>query len=550
MLISGIMRKEFHSLKNDDSLDTACKLMNDHHLYGAPVVDDEDRIVGIFTRPHLIRALMNKLPPQTPVGKIMQSKVITIKVDHEVNETIKLFIETGYHHYPVTDDEGHLLGLVVSTDLMQEGTRELYKLFGNYDYDYTDSALVRIDTKGYIRSMSETALDFLGLEASQIINKHIIETIPIMEKFTTGLFSDAHKVKELSTQLNLAEKRIEYYRAELDSLLNTDNSFNEIIGISPEMKKLRQMGMRAAKTSSTILIKGESGTGKELLAHAIHNFSPRSKEPFIKVNCAAIPETLIESEFFGYCEGAFTGAIKGGKPGKFELADGGSIFLDEIGDLQPALQAKLLRVLQEFEFERLGAVKPTRVDVRVIAATNRNLKEMVANGQFREDLFYRLSVVELETTPLRARKIDIDYMTDYLIEKISYRLKIKVAGISHNARIALKNYDFPGNVRELENILERAINFVEDGELIEVHHLTPMLKSIQIKTDIFKENATPTFTSLAEAVSFAEETAIRKALKNSEGNRSEAAKALNIHRSLLYKKIVKYNIAGKGEGRY
>ena len=443
-----------------------------------------------------------------------------------------------------------MLGLVVSTDLMQEGTRELYKLFGNYDYDYTDSALVRIDTKGYIRSMSEKALDFLGLEASQIINKHIIETIPIMEKFTTGLFSDAHKVKELSTQLNLAEKRIEYYRAELDSLLNTDNSFNEIIGISPEMKKLRQMGMRAAKTSSTILIKGESGTGKELLAHAIHNFSPRSKEPFIKVNCAAIPESLIESELFGYCEGAFTGAIKGGKPGKFELADGGSIFLDEIGDLQPALQAKLLRVLQEFEFERLGAVKPTRVDVRVIAATNRNLKEMVANGQFREDLFYRISVVELDTTPLRARKIDIDYMTDYLIEKISHRLKIKVEGISHNARIALKNYDFPGNVRELENILERAINFIEDGELIEVHHLTPMLKSIQVKTDVFKDNTTPTFTSLAEAVSFAEETAIRKALKNSEGNRSEAAKALNIHRSLLYKKIVKYNIAKKGEGRY
>ncbi len=218
--------------------------------------------------------------------------------------------------------------------------------------------------------------------------------------------------------------------------------------------------------------------------------------------------------------------------------------------MQPALQAKLLRVLQEFEFERLGAVKPTRVDVRVIAATNRNLKEMVANGQFREDLFYRISVVELETTPLRARKIDIDYMTDYLIEKISHRLKIKVEGISHNARIALKNYDFPGNVRELENILERAINFVEDGELIEVHHLTPMLKSIQIKTDIFKENTTPTFTSLAEAVSFAEETAIRKALKNSKGNRSEAAKALNIHRSLLYKKIVKYNIARKGEGRY
>ena len=247
MLVRGIMRQEFHCLRDNDSLENSCKLMNDHHLYGAPVVDDQDKIVGIFTRPHLIRALMSKLPPHTTVDKIMQPKVITIKADNEVNEAIKLFIETGYHHYPVTDDDGRLLGLVVSTDLMQEGVKELYKLFGNNSsFDYTDSALVRIDNKGYIRSLSETAFEFLGLDASQIINKHLIETIPIIEKFTKGIFSDAHKVRELSSQLNLAEKRIEYYRSELDNLLYTDNSFNEIIGISPEMKRLRQMAMRAA----------------------------------------------------------------------------------------------------------------------------------------------------------------------------------------------------------------------------------------------------------------------------------------------------------------
>ncbi len=549
MLVSEIMRKEFHTFKNNDRLETACRLMNDFHLYGAPVVDDHDRIVGIFTRPHLIRALMQKRSPFTPVEEIMQSKVITIKPENEISETIKLFIETGYHHYPVTDNNGLLIGLVVSTDLMQEGASELYKLFGNNDFDYFDAALIGIDHKGYIRSVSETALEFLGLQASQIINKHIIETVPIIERFAKDLFSDAKKVKELSTQLNLAEKRIEYYRSELDNLLYTDNSFNEIIGISPQMKKIRQMAMRAAKTSSTVLIRGESGTGKELLAHAIHNFSPRCKEPFIKVNCAAIPENLIESELFGYCEGAFTGAIKGGKPGKFELADGGSIFLDEIGDLQPALQAKLLRVLQEFEFERLGAVQSTRVDVRVIAATNRNLKELIKKGQFREDLFYRISVVELETTPLRERKIDIDYLTDYLIEKICNRLKVNVAGISNKARIALRSYDFPGNVRELENILERAINFVEDDSLIEVHHLTPMIKGIANKNDDYREPVL-VFSSLSESVSFAEETAIRRALKNANGNRSEAAKSLNIHRSLLYKKLIKYNIARKGEGRY
>lgn len=549
MLVSEIMRKEFYTFKNNDSLETACRSMNDLRLYGAPVVDDNNRLVGVFTRPHLIRALMQKLSPDTLVENIMQSKVITIKANYEISETFKLFIETGYHHYPVTDNDGVLIGLVVSSDLMQEGASELYKLFGNNDFDYFDAALIGIDHKGYIRSVSETALEFFGMEATEILNKHIIETVPIIEKFAKDIFSDAKKVKELSTQLNLAEIRIEYYRSELNDLLYTGNSFNEIIGISPQMKSIRQMAIRAAKTSSTVLIRGESGTGKELLAHTIHNFSPRCKEPFIKVNCAAIPENLIESELFGYCEGAFTGAIKGGKPGKFELADGGSIFLDEIGDLQPSIQSKLLRVLQEFEFERLGAVKPTKVDVRVIAATNRNLKELISNGQFREDLFYRISVVELETTPLRERKIDIDYLIDYLIEKISHRLNVKVAGISNKARIALRNYDFPGNVRELENILERAINFVEDEGLIEVHHFPPMIKSIINKNDIYTENA-PSFSSLAEAVSFAEETAILKALKNAKGNRNEAARALNIHRSLLYKKIIKYNIARKGEGRY
>ncbi|HNX28686.1 MAG TPA: sigma 54-interacting transcriptional regulator [Syntrophomonadaceae bacterium] len=549
MLVSEIMRKEFYTFKNNDSLETACRSMNDLRLYGAPVVDDNNRLVGVFTRPHLIRALMQKLSPDTLVENIMQSKVITIKANYEISETFKLFIETGYHHYPVTDNDGVLIGLVVSSDLMQEGASELYKLFGNNDFDYFDAALIGIDHKGYIRSVSETALEFFGMEAPEILNKHIIETVPIIEKFAKDIFSDAKKVKELSTQLNLAEIRIEYYRSELNDLLYTGNSFNEIIGISPQMKSIRQMAIRAAKTSSTVLIRGESGTGKELLAHTIHNFSPRCKEPFIKVNCAAIPENLIESELFGYCEGAFTGAIKGGKPGKFELADGGSIFLDEIGDLQPSIQSKLLRVLQEFEFERLGAVKPTKVDVRVIAATNRNLKELISNGQFREDLFYRISVVELETTPLRERKIDIDYLIDYLIEKISHRLNVKVAGISNKARIALRNYDFPGNVRELENILERAINFVEDEGLIEVHHFPPMIKSIINKNDIYTENA-PSFSSLAEAVSFAEETAILKALKNAKGNRNEAARALNIHRSLLYKKIIKYNIARKGEGRY
>ncbi len=549
MLVSDIMRKKILTLRNRDSLEKACRLMDEYCLYGAPVIDDDNKIVGIFTRPHLIKALMQKCSPDILVEELMQAKVITIEPDNEISDTIKLFIETGYHNYPVTNNEGVLVGLVLSSDLMQVGASELYKLIGNHDFDYFDTALISIDHKGYIRSISETALEFLGLDAAEIVNKHVIETVPIIENMYKDIFNDAQKAKQLSSQLNIAEKRLEYYRSELKNIREANYTFSEIIGMSPQMKTLRLMAMQAAKTSSTILIRGESGTGKELIAHAIHNSSPRFNEPFIKVNCAAIPENLIESELFGYCEGAFTGAIKGGKPGKFELANGGSIFLDEIGDLHPSIQAKLLRVLQEFEFERLGAIHPTRVDVRVIAATNRNLDELILKGQFRADLFYRISVVELETAPLRNRKIDIDYLTDYLIAKISDKLNVKIAGISNKARIALRNYDFPGNVRELENILERAINFVENEGLIEVHHFPPMIKSIMSRNEIFTSNK-QALTTLSEAVSFAEETAIVEALKNAKGNRNEAARALNIHRSLLYKKINKYNITKKEERRY
>ena len=549
MLVSEIMREEIHMLIISDDLDKACRLMDEQCLYGAPVVDYDNKLIGIVTRPHLIRALMHKYPPDTPVSKIMQSDLVTIRPDHEISDTIKLFIETGYHNYPVIDDNGFLLGLVLSSDLILIGANELYKIFGNDDFNYFDKAFITIDHKGYIRSISETALEFLELTAGEIVNKHVIETVPIIENMAKGLFTDARKAKELSNQLKIAQKRLEYYQSELDNIRDINNIFSEIIGISPQMKSIRIMAMRAAKTSSTVLIRGESGTGKELIAQAIHNSSPRCKEPFIKVNCAAIPENLIESELFGYCEGAFTGAVKGGKPGKFELANGGSIFLDEIGDLHPSTQAKLLRVLQEFEFERLGATDVTRVDVRIIAATNRDLEELISQGKFRDDLFYRISVVELETTPLRNRKIDIDCLTDYLIAKISHRLNINIAGISSKARLALKNYNFPGNVRELENILERAINFVEKDGFIEVHHLPPMIKGIISRNDIFTVN-NRTFKTLSEAVAFAEENAIIEALKKAKGNRNEAAKALNIHRSLLYKKINKYNIAKKGEGRY
>ncbi|NLT21059.1 MAG: sigma 54-interacting transcriptional regulator, partial [Syntrophomonadaceae bacterium] len=408
--------------------------------------------------------------------------------------------------------------------------------------DYLGNAMIGIDSKGYIRSVSETARSVFGPKASSIINKHVFETLPLLENISTEILSDAQKSQELYSQLSIAQKRVEYYRNELQTARGGKYTFSEVIGMSPQMKKMRVLAAQAAKTTSTVLIRGESGTGKELLAQAIHNASPRCNEPLIKVNCAAIPESLMESELFGYCDGAFTGAVKGGKPGKFELAHGGSIFLDEIGDMHPSLQAKLLRVLQEFEFERLGGTKTINVDVRVIAATNRNLKDLIARGNFRKDLFYRLNVIDIETVPLRERREDIDYLTDYLVEKIADRLNVTVTGIDDSARRVLKEYDYPGNVRELENILERAVNIINgETDVIKAEHLAYLAKDFNISS---AEPYSSAFDqTLEEVMHKAEKEAILQALTQTSGNRNEAAKLLNIHRSLLYKKLKKHEIS-------
>ncbi|WP_054695571.1 sigma-54-dependent Fis family transcriptional regulator [Syntrophomonas palmitatica] len=543
MIVSEIMRRDVCAFNINDSLQRVCYLIEKHRLYGAPVVDDNRILRGLFTRPHLIRALLKQHLFSTPVGELMQTNIVTIEPDRDLSEAIKLFVDTGYHHYPVINDEGVLIGLVLATDLLNALSKECYKLYGVYNFDSRGNAMIGIDEKGYISSVSKTAHEILGDEIEIILGKHVIETVPLMENLGRELLSDARRAQEVSRQLGIAQKRIEYYRTELETIRDSKYTFNEIIGMSPQMKQLRNTASRAAKTSSTVLIQGESGTGKELLAHAIHNASPRCKEPLIKVNCAAIPESLIESELFGYCEGAFTGADKAGKPGKFELADGGSIFLDEVGDLHMNVQAKLLRVLQEFEFERLGGTKTIKVDVRVIAATNQDLMELVKRGKFREDLYYRLNVVTINTPPLRERKEDIAYMTDYLIEKISSRLGIRVGGISDEARRLLINYNFPGNVRELENILERAINFLgEDMGIIKAEHLS-LYNSISVRDNIM-ESTHSGFenVSLAEMVSMAEKSAIIEALERSNGNRNEAARLLKIHRSLLYKKLSKHQI--------
>lgn len=304
--------------------------------------------------------------------------------------------------------------------------------------------------------------------------------------------------------------------------------FDDIVSCSKSMEELKDKSKRASEGESTILILGESGTGKELFARAIHNSSPRSKKPFIAINCAAIPENLLESELFGYEDGAFTGAHKGGKIGKFQLASGGTVFLDEIGDMSLHLQSKLLRVLQERTIERIGACSPISVDIRIISATHKDLASMVERGEFRKDLFYRINVIPIKIPPLREREGDIKNLADHLLDKFSNKLGKRIKGFEEEVYKLFEAYQWPGNVRELENVIEYAVN-METSDKITFNSMPYRLKEhIQHMDGEY-------------CLKKIEKDTIARAVAK-YGNRDEVARALGIGRATLFRKIKEYNI--------
>jgi len=314
-------------------------------------------------------------------------------------------------------------------------------------------------------------------------------------------------------------------------------SYHDIISRHPEMKKIFNMLPEVAQTTATVLITGESGTGKELIARSLHELGPRKKRPFITINCSALPDTLLESELFGYKAGAFTDAKKD-KPGKFALADGGTVFLDEIGDLSPSVQVKLLRVLQEKAFEPLGDTQSITVDVRVLAATNRDLSALIKEGKFRKDLYYRIKVLSIDLPPLRERRSDIPILCDDFIETFNTRYQKKITGVSDEVLDTLLSYDFPGNIRELENIIEHAFIFCK-GDLIEMEHLPLELGGEAKERDVVK--AMSGVKNLKEL----EKLYLQNVLAETGGNKTLAAKRLSIHKATLFRKLKQLGITKK-----
>jgi DNA-binding NtrC family response regulator len=315
------------------------------------------------------------------------------------------------------------------------------------------------------------------------------------------------------------------------------DKFHEIVGKSAKMQKIYTLIEAITSTRANVLIHGESGTGKRLIAHAIHNCNEQERgKPFVEVSCGALSETLLESELFGHVKGSFTSAIKD-KMGRFELASGGTIFLDEIDAFSTALQVKLLRVLQEGEFERVGDNKTIKIDIRVIAATNQKLEELIKQGKFRKDLYYRLNIISIEVPPLRERKNDIPLLIEDFIKKHSKHLSKKIERVSAEAMAKFTDYDWPGNIRELENVIERAI-ILSKGPMIEVEDLPDLFHNLQEPQEVNTENN----LKLKEALRSPEKTLILKALKSTNGNRNETARVLGINRTTLYKKMQKFGL--------
>ncbi|MBI4508797.1 MAG: sigma-54-dependent Fis family transcriptional regulator [Deltaproteobacteria bacterium] len=376
----------------------------------------------------------------------------------------------------------------------------------------------------------ETAVEAMKLGAFDFLTK------PFSTEVVRLKVERALELRATRRAKDKIEAQADYLRGEIE----TRYQFADLVGASPLMQQIFSTIERVAATDASVLICGESGTGKELVARAIHHRSRRAPGPFIKVNCGALTETLLESELFGHEKGSFTGAIKR-KLGRFELADGGSLFLDEIGDISPGMQLKLLRALQEREFERVGGERTIKVDVRVLSATNKDLKQEVASGRFREDLYYRLHVVPITLPPLRDRRDDIPLLTSHFLKKLAPRTNPAVRHIDDQALARLMAYSWPGNIRELENAVEQALVFAE-GNSLNVTALPPFLRdtSSDDKLDIPRNPQGD--MPLPEILDDLEKQLILKAFRKANGVKTETARILGIKTSALYYKLEKYGI--------
>lgn len=534
------------------------------------VVDEEGNIMNC-NKPFL---QLLKIPKSDVINKHMHLYLPTLTLGKEKDYLTIENMECFCYQLPFFDEHDNRQTLILIDDNYHQWAEQIIDKYENALTNLSE-CILSIDRNGKIDFISRSYASLLGItNRDNVIGKHCTEVINnsrlhiVMEtkkaeighlmnikgktvmasrlpRYRNGkingaigkiMFHDVDEFKALISQVKEMESKIAFYEKEIKRIQGAKYSFESIVGNSIQIEEVKYIAKKAARSKTTVLIKGETGTGKELFAHAIHYNSPRSVGPFIPVNCAAIPKDLLEAELFGYEDGAFTGAKQGGKPGKFELADNGTLFLDEIGDLPLEMQAKLLRVLENKEVERIGGTKSKNIDVRIIAATNKDLWKMTLDGEFREDLYYRLNVFMLEIPPLRERKEDIPLIATYLIKKLNKKLGLTVESFNQQVKQSLMQYDWPGNIRELANLLERSMNMVDDEDIISMNHFPVYSQHTNMVSPSKKDY------SLKRQMEMTEKRLIVDALKKAKGNKEGASALLDIHRASLYRKLKKYNL--------
>lgn len=531
--------------------------LNNHCIIGkkADQVIADNKKMSVFTA-----AELQKDNYQYFDGRIFKADYITLYDKDDIIGKLFLFVD-------VTKVKE------VETELKEVTA---YKKMLEAVLESDNEGIVIVDKEAKIMMLNRTYSDFLNVNPEEAIGRHVVDVIEntrmhqivvngkteigklqqigphmavvnrlpikIDNEVVAGVgkiwFKDLSDVEALLNQLHSLKDEVAYYKEELRKTLKGRYTIDSIKGQCPITMKLKDTIKKASASNTTVLITGESGTGKELVAHAIHNLSRRRNQPFVRINCAAVPENILESELFGYAEGAFTGAKKGGKSGKFELANKGTVLLDEIGDMSYNMQAKLLRFLQEKEFDRLGDNKTHQVNVRVIAATNQDLLKKIKKKGFREDLYYRLQVMNIEVPSLRERKQDIPDLVGYFLNKFNKEFGRFIRGVDPEVMDILYGYNWPGNIRQLENVIERAYN-ISEGDSITKENLPLYLREINCAESNKKDN----MIHLVQAREDMEKKTIENALQLVGHNRSQAAKILGITRTALYQKLKKYDLA-------